>query len=293
MFFDIHWRHFLHANARRSTKRYIPFACSLFCILPILISSVLTTSPTSSLAAPVTAKAKNADLLSFKMFLEFENEELNKPTEISTVGPMAVSVTNSFEYSGRVQRHIPTSGKPRRHRKRKRRMRTEGHRPLPKENNTAPVVAFKQLKTDASFSLGYAPSHLSAQNGRGFCKTVPFTQWINITGCVPKRIPNAYCYGACNSFYIPSDGLQFPPFTSYQFCTPKRTKWVNVEILCGIGAEVQNVRTTSEDDNQIMSSETLQHKYQPLSTSGYRKVYKKVQIVTKCRCQSKTLDVRG
>ncbi|KAJ6224485.1 hypothetical protein RDWZM_003030 [Blomia tropicalis] len=189
-------------------------------------------------------KVKNSDLLAFKMFDEREDEQLSQ----------AAAATTITESLGRFQRQASSKGG--RHRRKRNRMR-KGYSPL--NPNTEMGKAFKMLQPGPSMSLGYPHPHLLSPNGRGFCKTVPFQQWINVTGCAPKRIHNSYCYGSCNSFYVPSDNTM-PAFTSCQFCTPRRFKPIVVELTCDSFVDdsrpihMLNVGTTRLDDNRIGTS---------------------------------------
>ena len=57
----------------------------------------------------------------------------------------------------------------------------------------------KVLKSSKS-ALYIAKKELLQQD---WCKTEPFEQKIREDGCYSKRITNNFCYGQCNSFYIP------------------------------------------------------------------------------------------
>lgn len=218
-------------------------------------------------------KVKNSDLLAFKMFDEREDEQLSQ----------AAAATTITESLGRFQRQASSKGG--RHRRKRNRMR-KGYSPL--NPNTEMGKAFKMLQPGPSMSLGYPHPHLLSPNGRGFCKTVPFQQWINVTGCAPKRIHNSYCYGSCNSFYVPSDNTM-PAFTSCQFCTPRRFKPIVVELTCDSFVDdsrpihMLNVGTTRLDDNRIGTSSSSHE-----ISGGSKKIQRVIQLVHKCRCQQKS-----
>lgn len=67
------------------------------------------------------------------------------------------------------------------------------------------------------------------------CKTRPMQQEIKVKGCAPKTITNNFCYGQCNSFYIPElqgrgDGP--PSFLSCSFCRPRVIRHIIVQLRC-------------------------------------------------------------
>lgn len=90
---------------------------------------------------------------------------------------------------------------------------------------------------------------------KDWCKTEPLVQRIREDGCLSKNIINRFCYGQCNSFYIPkspkrtrsSNRLkrlrnsldEFEPedltgaaFRSCAFCKPKKFTWITVTLRC-------------------------------------------------------------
>uniref|UniRef100_A0A182MDT5 CTCK domain-containing protein n=1 Tax=Anopheles culicifacies TaxID=139723 RepID=A0A182MDT5_9DIPT len=97
---------------------------------------------------------------------------------------------------------------------------------------------------------------------KDWCKTEPLVQRIREEGCISRMIMNRFCYGQCNSFYIPKspkrrrhggkptvasyaassrrelDGdfededLTGPAFRSCAFCKPKKFNWVTVTLRC-------------------------------------------------------------
>ncbi|XP_046666866.1 gremlin-1-like [Homalodisca vitripennis] len=77
---------------------------------------------------------------------------------------------------------------------------------------------------------------------KDWCKTEPLIQVIREEGCSSVTILNRFCYGQCNSFYIPksprrkgkavkidSDGSSFK---SCAFCKPKQMSWMTVTLRC-------------------------------------------------------------
>ncbi|KAL0831105.1 hypothetical protein ABMA28_001977 [Loxostege sticticalis] len=73
-----------------------------------------------------------------------------------------------------------------------------------------------------------------------WCKTEPLVQKIREPGCVPATVINKFCYGQCNSFYIPKgprrrdNNEERPPpaFKSCSFCRPKKVTWITVTLRC-------------------------------------------------------------
>jgi len=63
-------------------------------------------------------------------------------------------------------------------------------------------------------------------------------------GCLRARILNRFCYGQCNSFYIPKSQAEFDDdddrrsesstaqFRSCAVCAPKKTDWTTVVLRC-------------------------------------------------------------
>lgn len=135
----------------------------------------------------------------------------------------------------------------------------------------------KILKSSKS-ALFIAKKELLKQD---WCKTEPFEQKIREDGCYSKRVTNSFCYGQCNSFYIPKtpkrrrrnhhssqkrdhrarQQQQQQPreangnvdsFRSCAYCKPKEYSFVTVILKC------------------------------PSLTPNYRR--KRIQIVKECRC---------
>ena len=79
-----------------------------------------------------------------------------------------------------------------------------------------------------------------------WCKSQPLIQRVTEDGCLSATVLNQFCYGQCNSFFIPknirpSSGHPAgqrqsqsgdPAFRSCAFCKPKRTTWVSVTLKC-------------------------------------------------------------
>ncbi|XP_015245702.1 gremlin-1-like [Cyprinodon tularosa] len=67
-----------------------------------------------------------------------------------------------------------------------------------------------------------------------WCKTQPLKQTIQEEGCLSRSIINRFCYGQCNSFYIPRnsqhDGISI--FQSCSACKPKTFSTVTYTLFC-------------------------------------------------------------
>lgn len=102
----------------------------------------------------------------------------------------------------------------------------------------------KILKSDNNPMLITKKEYLK----KDWCKTEPMVQKIREEKCLTRTILNRFCYGQCNSFYIPKN----PPrrkrnrkklpgddeleenlsFRSCGFCKPKKASWILVTLRC-------------------------------------------------------------
>ncbi|CAG5100159.1 Oidioi.mRNA.OKI2018_I69.XSR.g16871.t1.cds [Oikopleura dioica] len=85
------------------------------------------------------------------------------------------------------------------------------------------------------------------------CKAHSVKFEVFADGCKSRTITNKYCYGQCNSFFIPSSS-EIQPFASCSYCKPHKTTFKYVTLHC-------------KDDNRRR-----------------KKIRKKVEIVQKCKC---------
>lgn len=84
---------------------------------------------------------------------------------------------------------------------------------------------------------------------RDWCKTEPLIQKIKEEGCLTRTVINRFCYGQCNSFYIPKnpkrrhrhlssseeredEDLNGPAFKACAFCRPSKFTWITVTLKC-------------------------------------------------------------
>lgn len=78
---------------------------------------------------------------------------------------------------------------------------------------------------------------------KDWCKTEPLIQRIKEEGCVSRTIVNNFCYGQCNSFYIPKNPRRrrtyahgeletSQAFKSCSFCKPKKSTTLIITLKC-------------------------------------------------------------
>ncbi|XP_005993022.1 gremlin-1 [Latimeria chalumnae] len=68
---------------------------------------------------------------------------------------------------------------------------------------------------------------------RDWCKTQPLKQTIHEEGCNSRTIINRFCYGQCNSFYIPRHvRKEEGSFQSCSFCKPRKFTTMTVTLNC-------------------------------------------------------------
>ncbi|CAI5770603.1 gremlin-2 [Lacerta agilis] len=95
-----------------------------------------------------------------------------------------------------------------------------------------------------------------------WCKTQALRQTVSEEGCLSRTIINRFCYGQCNSFYIPRHvKKEEESFQSCAFCKPQKVTSFTVELEC------------------------------PELDPPFR--LKKIQKVKQCRCMSVNLSSAG
>ncbi|XP_034018629.1 gremlin-1-like [Thalassophryne amazonica] len=66
-----------------------------------------------------------------------------------------------------------------------------------------------------------------------WCKTQPIKQTIREEGCVSRTVINRFCYGQCNSFYIPRHIYgEDSAFQSCSSCKPRTFTAVTYTLIC-------------------------------------------------------------
>lgn len=96
---------------------------------------------------------------------------------------------------------------------------------------------------------------------KDWCKTERLRQVVREEGCLRTTILNRFCYGQCNSFYIPRSGKmdsETAAFTSCGFCRPKRTSTITVTLRC------------------------------PNSVPKFRR--KRIPIIKQCKCMAQSIE---
>lgn len=144
----------------------------------------------------------------------------------------------------------------------------EKHKPRDSGNRIGIDVLLKQYNTsfqspELLAELGYNGHKLlkSSKNAlivtkkqylkKDWCKTEPLVQRVKEDKCITRTVINRFCYGQCNSFYIPKNPRRRrtkPPlapederddldqtgaaFKSCTFCKPKKFIWISVRLEC-------------------------------------------------------------
>ncbi|XP_060070595.1 gremlin-2-like [Ylistrum balloti] len=95
-----------------------------------------------------------------------------------------------------------------------------------------------------------------------WCKTQHFTQVVREPGCLSRTIVNNFCYGQCNSFFIPKSDrrkLKEAAFVSCGFCKPRAFSTIRVTLMC--------------------------------PGKNYRLKRKRILKIKKCRCMAQKVDM--
>ncbi|GBP45151.1 Gremlin-2 [Eumeta japonica] len=105
----------------------------------------------------------------------------------------------------------------------------------PEDAEPPPFDFRKMLKSSRNALLVTRKEYLKED----WCKTERLVQKVREPGCLTATVVNKFCYGQCNSFYIPRgprrrDSDERPPaaFKSCSFCRPKKVTWVTVTLRC-------------------------------------------------------------
>ncbi|XP_059375608.1 gremlin-2-like [Carassius carassius] len=147
---------------------------------------------------------------------------------------------------------------------------TESKRPRPQGSIPSPYKLKGNDLSSPTHTLASLPQHTSARRQKGkhdmlsssrealvvterkylksdWCKTQPLRQTVSLEGCLSRTVINRFCYGQCNSFYIPRHltsqtshrsrkSSSMPdhntPFQSCAFCRPSRITTVTVRLHC-------------------------------------------------------------
>ncbi|XP_050674202.1 gremlin-2-like [Leptidea sinapis] len=98
-------------------------------------------------------------------------------------------------------------------------------------------VAFRNILKSSKNALVVTKKEYLKED---WCKTEQLVQKIREPGCLQATVLNNFCYGQCNSFYIPknprrregNDERPPPAFKSCSFCKPKKFTWITVTLRC-------------------------------------------------------------
>ncbi|XP_051741343.1 gremlin-2-like [Ctenopharyngodon idella] len=114
-----------------------------------------------------------------------------------------------------------------------RKIRPQGSIPSPYKNssNTSDRLTRKQevLASSQEALVVMERKYLKSD----WCKTQPLRQTISQEGCRSRTVIERFCYGQCNSFYIPLYvKKEQESFQSCAFCRPHRFTSLTVELDC-------------------------------------------------------------
>lgn len=115
-----------------------------------------------------------------------------------------------------------------------------------------PYKVLKERQENTRPTIFIKKTHLR----HDWCKTRVLTQVVRSDGCRSLKVHNNYCFGQCNSVYIPLSGDK-TSFESCAVCTPKLVFYKVVTLKC------------------------------PRKSVKYKR--KKIQYVKRCRCTAAKL----
>ncbi|VDP13003.1 unnamed protein product [Soboliphyme baturini] len=82
---------------------------------------------------------------------------------------------------------------------------------------------------------------------KDMCRTMRLKQRISVRGCVSKTVVNSFCYGQCNSFFIPEPrgfGTRLrPAFESCSVCKPRELTRITIKLHCPMRERTVLTRT--------------------------------------------------
>lgn len=234
-------------------------------------------------------KARNADLLSSKMYNESDDDEQD------TFSASTTTRSNSDRVQMRGNRHRRRRGRRGRRRNQRRKLgqqldststetsaaASQYQAMSPSEKQKLQRSVFNSLKSSDVMNVGPVPPSQYLVRDR-HCRTVPFNQIISETGCISQHITNNYCIGLCQSVFIPSNETNGLPYTSCPSCLPKRYEWISVKLECPLKM-TPSIEAGDEDTNQIVSDAETGIP-EPRRILGFR--IRRIHRVIKCACQS-------
>lgn len=128
------------------------------------------------------------------------------------------------------KRRQPEPHRPHRRRRRKHRLLLKARNHLDGEEDLKGRRDRLLIKSDSPEYVITSASEVK----KDWCRTIPLRQKISEPNCRSKVIHNNFCYGQCNSFFIPHTGRtdNKVAFQSCSFCKPSRQRWGNVTLNC-------------------------------------------------------------
>ena len=105
------------------------------------------------------------------------------------------------------------------------------HELLGKEDNQHedPLkVAFKDYVTEGGTNKGTLIMRAEDWKPES-CNAKEFNQTVHHFGCLERKVKNRYCYGQCNSIYIPDQRM---PMDGCVACKPTNSKTIIVALYC-------------------------------------------------------------
>uniref|UniRef100_A0A4W4HD89 Gremlin-1 n=1 Tax=Electrophorus electricus TaxID=8005 RepID=A0A4W4HD89_ELEEL len=112
---------------------------------------------------------------------------------------------------------------------------SQGAIPHPAKNNPNESEQQRQRPQSEVLESSQEALHVTERRylKRDWCKTQPLKQTIHEEGCISLTIINRFCYGQCNSFYIPRHvRREEGAFQSCSFCKPKRFTTMTYTLNC-------------------------------------------------------------
>ncbi|KAM8972498.1 DAN domain family member 5-like [Pelodytes ibericus] len=67
------------------------------------------------------------------------------------------------------------------------------------------------------------------------CEALPFVQNLHRKHCLPMTIPNKFCFGQCNSFYVPGKAAGHRQTQPCTRCVAMKSRRISVALQCRYG----------------------------------------------------------
>ena len=96
------------------------------------------------------------------------------------------------------------------------------------------------------------------------CRAKMFNQTVSLPGCEQRVIKNRFCYGRCNSFYVPLDGSQNQlRFKTCSACKPVKSQRIAVSLKCFTSPFAKRTVIVEKVKTCRCKAETFQYKNFP------------------------------